>query len=99
MTYVAYYRAYLNMNTAFAPNCTAEGPGLTHAVGFEPGRFTVTCRSEENEEATRGGAQVRCFLINPADGSQVCPVTVRDLGTGKYDCEYISPIGGTFFVI
>jgi filamin len=93
MTYVAYYRAYMNMNTAFAPNCTAEGPGLTHAVAGEVGRFTVTCRSAENEEATRGGARVNCKLMDNK-GNPVCSVLVKDLGTGKYDCEYNSPVDG-----
>jgi hypothetical protein len=93
MTYVAYYRAYQNMNTAFAPNCTAEGPGLYKARQFEPGCFTVTCRSEENEEATRGGANVRCRLLDDK-GKDVCNVMVKDLGTGKYDCQYIAPVPG-----
>lgn len=92
MTYVAYFRAYQNMNTAYAPNCTAEGPGLYNAVGFQPAYFTVTCRSEENEEAIKGGANVNCRLLDNK-GKVVCPVIVRDLGTGKYDCEYTSPIG------
>jgi len=95
MTYAAYFRAYMNQNTAYAPNCTAEGPGLYKAVSGEVGKFTVTCRSAENEEATRGGARVVCALLD-SKGSPVCPVTVRDLGTGKYDCEYNSPVSGDF---
>jgi hypothetical protein len=95
MTYVAYFRAYMNMNTAFAPNCTAEGPGLFGGVAFEPATFRVTCRSEENEEATRGGAPLRCKLLDN-QGKEVCPVKIVDLKNGKYDCEYISPIGGDF---
>lgn len=91
MTYVAYFRAYQNMNTAYAPNCTAEGPGLYNAVSGQPAYFTVTCRSEENEEAIKGGANVNCRLLD-SKGKVVCPVIVRDLGTGKYDCEYTAPI-------
>lgn len=93
MTYAAYFRAYMNQNTAYAPNCTAEGPGLYKAVAGEPGTFVVTCRSAENEEATRGGARVVCRLLD-AKGNPVTQVTVRDRGTGKYDCEYISPVDG-----
>jgi filamin len=93
MTYAAYFRAYMNMNTAHAPNCTAEGPGLTKAVAGEVGRFTVTCRSAENEEATRGGANVNAKLLD-SKGNPVCAVLVKDLGTGKYDCEYVSPVDG-----
>jgi hypothetical protein len=88
-------RAYLNMNTASAPHCTAEGPGLSAGVAFEPARFTVTCRSEENEEATRGGAPVHCSLVD-ANGAEVCRVAIKDLKTGQYECEYISPLGGDF---
>lgn len=95
MTYAAYFRAYMNQNTAYAPNCTAEGPGLHKAVAGEPGKFTVTCRSAENEEATRGGARVLCKLLD-SSGQPVCPVSVRDLGTGKYDCEYNAPRDGDF---
>jgi filamin len=95
MTYAAYFRAYMNQNTAYAPNCTAEGPGLTHAVSGEPGKFIVTCRSAENEEATRGGARVVAKLLD-AKGNPVCPVLVKDLGTGKYDCEYNAPLSGDF---
>jgi len=94
MTYAAYFRAYMNQNTAYAPNCTAEGPGLTHAVAGEPGTFVVTCRSAENEEATRGGARVVARLLD-GKGNPVCPVLVKDRGTGKYDCEYVSPVDGT----
>jgi len=95
MTYAAYFRAYLNQNTAYAPNCTAEGPGLYKAVAGEPGTFVVTARSQDNEEATRGGARVVCRLLDKG-GNPVCPVLVKDRGTGKYDCEYVSPVDGDF---
>lgn len=95
MTYVSYFRAYLLQNTAYAPNCTAEGPGLHKAVTFEPATFVVTCRSEENEPATRGGANVRCQLLD-ASGKVVCPVKIHDNGNGTYNCSYESPADGTF---
>lgn len=93
MTYVSYFRAYLLQNTAFAANCTAEGPGLYKAVTFEPATFVVTCRSEENELATRGGANVRCQLLD-GNNQVVCPVKVKDNGNGTYDCSYEASTDG-----
>eukprot|EP01126_Amoeba_proteus_P002729 TRINITY_DN10875_c0_g1_i5.p1 TRINITY_DN10875_c0_g1~~TRINITY_DN10875_c0_g1_i5.p1 ORF type:complete len:627 (-),score=128.39 TRINITY_DN10875_c0_g1_i5:614-2494(-) len=93
MTYVSYFRGYLLQNTAFAANCTAEGPGLTKGVTFEPACFVVSCRSEENERATRGGANVRGLVLD-GSGNTVCPVVVVDNKNGTYDCHYEAPVDG-----
>jgi len=95
MTYVAFFRTYFSMNTAHAPNCTADGAGLRKAAVFEQANFVVTCRNEDNEEATRGGAQITCNLL-ASDKSVVCPISVTDLGNGKYHCQYTPTLDGEF---
>lgn len=56
-------------NTAYGPNCYAEGPGLTNAETKRRAEFTVIGVNAEGERANRGGATIRTQLLDPADGS------------------------------
>jgi len=95
MTYVSYFRAFLAANTAHAPFCFAEGPGLTEATSGKPGLFKVFAVNEEGVTATRGGANVKATLTD-ASGAEVAKVKVRDNLNGSYDCQYVSPKPGAF---
>ncbi len=68
MTYVSYFRAYLMKNTAYGPNCYAEGPGLVKAETKKRAEFTIIGVNAEGERANRGGATIRTQLLD-ADGS------------------------------
>lgn len=52
MCYVSFYRGYLKNNSAFAPLCYAEGPGLTNAVTSKPAEFTVFAVNQAGERST-----------------------------------------------
>eukprot|EP01126_Amoeba_proteus_P013660 TRINITY_DN1585_c0_g1_i4.p1 TRINITY_DN1585_c0_g1~~TRINITY_DN1585_c0_g1_i4.p1 ORF type:complete len:1109 (-),score=323.00 TRINITY_DN1585_c0_g1_i4:135-3389(-) len=95
MTYVSYYRGFLQKNTAFGPNCFAEGPGLTTAQTKKRAEFTIIGVNEEGERANRGGATIRTQLLE-ADGSALCKVFVKDNLNGTYSCHYEAPKAGTF---
>jgi len=97
MTYISYYRGYLQKNTAYGPNCYAEGPGLTTAETKRRAEFTVIGVNAEGEKANRGGAPVRAQLLD-ADNSLVCKVFVKDNLNGTYSCHYEPPKTGSFLL-
>ena len=59
-------------NTAYGPNCYAEGLGLTNAETKKRAEFVIIGVNEEGERANRGGATIRTQLLDPADGSRKC---------------------------
>lgn len=95
MCYISYFRGYLQSNTAHAPSCYAEGPGLKGGLVLKPSEFKVFVRNDQNEQATRGGAPVRCFLKDEND-EDVCRVSIIDNRDGTYSCSYEAPRPGKF---
>jgi hypothetical protein len=93
--FAAAVRSSTSASTAFGPNCTAEGPGLTEATTFEKAPFTITTYDEEGERFERGGAQVVCKLRDDLQNT-VATVTCTDNDNGTYSCFYIAFVSGKF---
>jgi hypothetical protein len=93
MTYISYFRGYMTANSACASKCYAEGLGLTEATTHEPAEFIVFAVNEEGERATKGGANVRCYLKDES-GTDIVKVQIVDLRNGTYRCTYNSPVAG-----
>lgn len=87
LTYVSYFRQYLSKHTAFAANCYAEGPGLTDALTFTPATFTVFACDEAGARVTRGGAFIKCSLLDK-NKKHVAKVAIKDNLDGTYLCTY-----------
>jgi len=75
-TYVSFFCKYLSKYTAYAPNCYAEGPGLTNALTFTPALFTVFTCDENGAWINCGGAFLRCTLLDKK--KSVAKVSIKD---------------------
>lgn len=87
ITYVSFFRQYLSKYAAYAANCYAEGPGLTDALTFTPAQFTVFACDDQGNRVTRGGAFLRCLLLDKKNKS-VAKVSIKDNLDGTYLCTY-----------
>jgi len=93
MTYISYFRGYMTANSACASKCYAEGLGLKEATTHQPATFQVFAVNEEGQRATKGGANVRCYLKDN-EGNDLCKVQIVDKRDGTYLCTYVSPTPG-----
>uniref|UniRef100_A0A6B2KXF2 Calponin-homology (CH) domain-containing protein n=1 Tax=Arcella intermedia TaxID=1963864 RepID=A0A6B2KXF2_9EUKA len=93
MTYISYFRGFLAANTACAAKSYAEGLGLREATTNKEASFIVYACNEEGEKATRGGANIRCYLRDEHD-KDVCKVLIFDNRNGSYTCKYVPTIPG-----
>eukprot|EP00727_Mastigamoeba_balamuthi_P013944 m51a1_g9172 hypothetical protein (558) ;mRNA; f:33001-35143 len=75
--------------------CTAEGPGLEHAVVGEPAPFTITARNRAGMKLKTGGHQFEAQLQGP---NGAVPAKIVDNGDGTYAGEYVAVDDGSSHV-